>query len=192
MTKALQETTGPIETKRARRLDKDLSTFPGKVAITVLGGSQGRMIFDPADLPGKIRENLIPFGLGHKLGDAAAGKSGTDAEEAILKVWEGIKSGDWTVRPHGGRNISPEALKWLRSAADHGDAEAQRRLGTMYGAGKGVPRDYLAAYMWLSLAAVQGDEGAKNELNIAESMLTHEQRREAQKLVREWRKNQTI
>ena len=84
--------------KRGRKLEKDLASQPGKVVITVLGGAEGSMVFDPAELPEDIQQKLIPFGLGHKLGDSAAGKSGVEAEEAIEKVWEGLKAADWTVR----------------------------------------------------------------------------------------------
>jgi len=101
------ETNGETTaSKRARKLEKDLSTQPGKVIITVLDGAKGAMVFDPADLSADIREKLIPFGLGHKLGDAAAGKSGTDAEDAIEKVWEGLKSDDWSVRAPAAPKVS--------------------------------------------------------------------------------------
>jgi hypothetical protein len=43
------------------------------------------------------------------------------------------------------------------------------------------------AYMWFSLAAVQGDEKARKALDHVESMITPEQRSEAQKLAREWK-----
>jgi len=92
--------------KRTRRLEKDLISAPGKVVITVLGGAKGAMTFDPADLSGSIREKLVPFGLGHKLGDAAAGKSGADAEDAIEKVWEGLCKDDWSVRAPAAPKLS--------------------------------------------------------------------------------------
>jgi len=90
------ETAAPAT--RPRKLEKDLATQPGKVIIKVLGGSGSELVFDPADLTEDIRLKLIPFGLGHKLGDSAAGREGMDAEEAILKVWEGLKASDWSVR----------------------------------------------------------------------------------------------
>ena len=38
-----------------------------------------------------------------------------------------------------------EAMRWYRLAAEQGDAEAQRKLGNCYFAGRGVPRDYVEA-----------------------------------------------
>ena len=46
----------------------------------------------------------------------------------------------------------PEAAKWYRKAAEQGDAWAQNNIGEMYVRGEGVPRSYVQAYMWLSLA----------------------------------------
>lgn len=93
------ETPETVEApKRPKKLTKDLVTHEGKIAITVLGGEQGEMIFDPNDLSVDIQDKFIPFGIGHKLGDSAAGRSGVEAENAILRVWEGLKKGDWSVR----------------------------------------------------------------------------------------------
>lgn len=68
------------------------------VKITVLGGEKGEMSFDFSVLPAEIQAKLGPFGLGHKLGDAAAGTAGKDAEAAIQKVWDGLVASDWSVR----------------------------------------------------------------------------------------------
>jgi hypothetical protein len=84
--------------KKPKRLEKDLVKHPGKVAISVIGGEKGEMIFDPKTLPKSIQDQLPAFALNHKLGDAAAGRSGKEAEEAITKVWDGMMAGDWTVR----------------------------------------------------------------------------------------------
>ncbi len=48
------------------------------------------------------------------------------------------------------------ALKEWRPLADQGLAAAQNNLGAMYLNGEGVRRNYVRAYMWLSLAAKQG------------------------------------
>ena len=48
-----------------------------------------------------------------------------------------------------------EAVRWYRLAANQGHARAQANLGLMLGAGRGVPRDYVEAYFWSALAAVQ-------------------------------------
>ena len=83
---------------RAKKLTKDLVTNPGTVILTVAEGEKGAMEFDFSLLPQKIQKAFGPFGLGHKLGDSAAGRSGKDAEAAISKVWDGLMNGDWSVR----------------------------------------------------------------------------------------------
>ena len=83
---------------KVKKLRKDLTTKPGSVIITVEGGEKGAMTFDFNKLPEKVQEQFGPFGLGHKLGDAAAGRTGKDAEASIMKVWEGLMKGDWSVR----------------------------------------------------------------------------------------------
>ena len=50
------------------------------------------------------------------------------------------------------------AVRLVRPLAEQGDANAQYNLGVFYD--KGVPQDRISAYMWLSLAAMQGRERA--------------------------------
>jgi TPR repeat protein len=57
----------------------------------------------------------------------------------------------------------------------------------MYGAGEGVPQDYVLAYMWFNLAAAQGQKGAKSARDEIAKRMTSEQVEEAQKLAREWK-----
>jgi len=102
---ALAAAGQPVVAKRPKKLQKDLSEA-GKVKITVLDGEKGEMVFDVSTLPAEIQTNLVPFGLGHKLGDAAAGRTGKDAEEAITKVFEGLVKGDWTVRAPAAQKVS--------------------------------------------------------------------------------------
>lgn len=88
-----------------KKLSKDLSEA-GKVKITVIDGTKGEMVFDFATLPPDIQTQFGPFGLGHKLGDSAAGKSGTDAEDAINTTWAGLMEGKWTVRVPAAPKVS--------------------------------------------------------------------------------------
>jgi uncharacterized protein len=48
------------------------------------------------------------------------------------------------------------AYKLFLPLAEHGDAEAQSVLGTMYVEGQGVPQDYKEAIKWYRLSAEQG------------------------------------
>ena len=79
----------------------------------------------------------------------------------------------------------PKEIADLRKAAEHGMADAQFNLGLMYYAGRGVLKDYVAAYAWLNLASYNGSEsGSKIRERIAQHM-TPEQIAEAQKLSKE-------
>lgn len=53
-----------------------------------------------------------------------------------------------------------QKLEELRQAAEAGDAEAQFRLGVLYGNGEGVELDHRLAEQWFSRAARQGHEDA--------------------------------
>jgi TPR repeat protein len=55
-------------------------------------------------------------------------------------------------------------IQWLRKAADHGDARAQRALGQVYRFGYGVDEDKREAARWYRMAADQGDAEALNNL----------------------------
>ena len=50
------------------------------------------------------------------------------------------------------------AVAACQRQADNGDAISQQLLGSMYAAGAGVARDYVRAYLWLSLAAAGTSE----------------------------------
>ena len=82
--------------KSRRKLTKEVTD--NGVKLTVLGGEKGEMFFDFTKYPAEIQKKLGPFGQGHKLGDAAAGRSGVDAEAAITKVHEGMMANDWSTR----------------------------------------------------------------------------------------------
>jgi hypothetical protein len=56
----------------------------------------------------------------------------------------------------------------------------------MYGNGQGVLQDYVAAHMWVNLAAAQGNANASKNRGIVASKMTSAQIAEAQRLAREW------
>jgi len=78
------------------------------------------------------------------------------------------------------------AAKWLRLAAEQGDAGAQTNLGNAYGRGQGVIQDNVYAHMWFNIAASSGrfKIASKNRDNIAKRM-TPSQLEKAQDLARE-------
>lgn len=52
----------------------------------------------------------------------------------------------------GGGENRREAAKCFHEATEMGFDESQLKIGVMYADGDGVGRDYVLAYMWLSLA----------------------------------------
>ena len=79
------------------------------------------------------------------------------------------------------------ATRIIRPLAESGDATAQHNLGVFYDNGLGVPQDKINAYMWLSLAAAQGREGAAAIRDLMARRMTNAQIAEAQKRAREWK-----
>ncbi len=62
-----------------------------------------------------------------------------------------------------GRGVSPsptEASRWYEQAARHGHVTAMHQLGMRYYQGLGVPKDLLRSYVWLTIAAARGMQGA--------------------------------
>jgi TPR repeat protein len=50
-----------------------------------------------------------------------------------------------------------EAVTGWTGAAEKNDPEAQLRLAKAYARGRGAQRDYAQAYIWASIAAIQGN-----------------------------------
>jgi len=103
------------------------------VRITVVDGEKGAVDFDFAALPAEIQAKLGPFGLNHKLGDAAAGKKGVEAEEAISKVFTGLMNSDWSVRAPAAPKVSTKTiatnLESLSKKEKNAAIEVLQRLG---------------------------------------------------------------
>ncbi len=79
------------------------------------------------------------------------------------------------------------ALKEFRPLAEQGLAAAQNNLGAMYINGEGVRRNYVRAYMWLSLAAKQGYKRAVSSQGQLEREMTPGELAEAERFAREWK-----
>jgi uncharacterized protein len=81
------------------------------------------------------------------------------------------------------------AMRFIRPLAEQGDASAQYNLGVLYDNGLGVPQDKVRAYMWFTLSAAQGRDGAAAFRDLIARRMTPAQIEEAQKLTREWKPN---
>ena len=109
VSETVETTETTTKRKKKKVLTKDLKSVPGSLVLTIVG-VEGSITYNPNDLPVEVQENLPAFALSHKLGDAASGKSGTEAAEAIGKVWEGMLKGDWTVRAPAAKKISVTSI----------------------------------------------------------------------------------
>jgi TPR repeat protein len=78
-----------------------------------------------------------------------------------------------------------DAVKWLSSAAEKGDVDAQRVLGLSYAHGRGVPQSDVLAYLWSGLAAAQGDETGRHTRDAAAGLMTPDELELAQRLLSE-------
>jgi hypothetical protein len=77
-----------------------------------------------------------------------------------------------------------EAEKWKLKAAQQGEARAQNHYGVKYAKGEGVQKDYKLAYVWLHLAAIQGNRRAIKNFDILTEKMTPEQISDAKQMIR--------
>jgi TPR repeat protein len=77
------------------------------------------------------------------------------------------------------------AVHWLQLAAHGGEPRAQIDLGYLYEQGKGVPLDYVTAYVWYETAESAGERRATERLRILSRVMTKEQISRAKTSVRE-------
>jgi tetratricopeptide (TPR) repeat protein len=78
------------------------------------------------------------------------------------------------------------AAKWYRKAAEHvpdfgGAGQGRNNLGLLYLDGLGVPKDYVQAYMWFSLA------NTETNLSDAKALMTPAQIQKAGRMAAEWK-----
>jgi len=84
------------------------------------------------------------------------------------------------------------AAAWYRRAAEQGNPDAQVLLAFAYSIGEGVPEDYMAAHMWVNLAAAKLPPGKARDaaLQLRDQLankMTPAQITDAQTLAREWK-----
>ena len=79
----------------------------------------------------------------------------------------------------------------MKKMANYGDDGAMLKLGLMYEAGKGVPKDKVMAYKWLSIAASdynddESPDGLKAALARVSGTMTSAERAEGRKQAKDW------
>ena len=123
-----EETVATEAPKRSKKLSK---VIEGTIVTLTVDGF-APVSYDFATLPEDIQAKFGPFGMGHKLGDSAAGKEGQDALDAIAKVFAGLESGDWTVRAPAAVKVSLSDIKAnLANLSDAERAQAQELLASL-------------------------------------------------------------
>jgi len=113
-TAAAEEVETPVEgaetdekTTRVRKLSKSIEGSVVRIEVNGICVND----YNFATLPVSIQEKLGPFGLASKLGDAAAGREGQDAADAITKVWDGMLQGEWSVRAPAAPKVTISSIK---------------------------------------------------------------------------------
>lgn len=125
------------EATEGKKKKKKLSKIIEGSIITIVEAVTGTTLkFDVNTLPEAIQTNLKYHGASQKLGDAAAGREGQEAVNAINKVWEGLAKGDWSVRAPAAEKVSIKDLAGKVAAmADGKDKkmaeELLRKLGIL-------------------------------------------------------------
>ena len=131
-----EDVKAPKATEEKKKKKKLSKVVEGSV-ITIVEAVTGTTLkFDVNTLPEAIQTNLKYHGASQKLGDAAAGREGQEAINAINKVWEGLAKGDWSVRAPAAEKVSIKDLAGKVAAmADGKDKkmaeELLRKLGIL-------------------------------------------------------------
>lgn len=99
-----EETTA---SKRPRKLNKTVEGNTISLEIVSLGET---LTFTFDQFNDDIQAKLGMFGLSQKLGDAAAGKDGDEARDAIQKVADGLIAGDWTIRAPAAPKVTKKEI----------------------------------------------------------------------------------
>lgn len=82
----------------------------------------------------------------------------------------------------------PRAAARLLVEAEQGDVDAMYAMGLIYAEGRGFPQDECQSFMWLTMAADQGDKDALVLRNTVAFQMSSEQFDEAQRLIEEYRR----
>ena len=110
---------------------------------------------------------------------AVLGAALSSVAETLEETIDSYRPGDYA-----------RASEFFLPLAQRGNAAAQESLGLMYAHGRGVPRDYVRAYLWIYLALAQAkgeaaDRGRKTLAGL-EAKMTPAEIAEARNLARAW------
>ncbi len=84
-------------------------------------------------------------------------------------------------------SVSTSEAEFYPGAITEATSQEQYRLGLDYSTGhEGVPLDYIMAHMWLNVAAMNGNQAARELRTEISSYMSREEVSEAQRLAREW------
>lgn len=78
-----------------------------------------------------------------------------------------------------------EAAKWFHAASKKGYAKAKTSLGYLYAVGRGVRKDFVLAYVFLSQSSRSGDPQAADILFRLRAKMHESQIRDADKKLRD-------
>lgn len=79
------------------------------------------------------------------------------------------------------------AAKWFEKAALRGVVDSQYNLGVLYESGQGLPQNLAEAYVWYGIAARQGDQYAKQHLDVLKTKITEDDVTRAKSRVAEFK-----
>lgn len=105
------------------------------------------------------------------------------AETAIIDVVEDMSQ----IQQVRGSNRYKEQIRRHLRIGRGGDADALRQLGFFYAKGWGVIRDLTKAYMWFTLAGMQGSQDALENRDTVAGRLSAEQISRAEAMAERWR-----
>lgn len=94
--------------------------------------------------------------------------------------WATLQLGLMSEHGQGMLQDDRESVRLYRIAAAEGNPVAQRNLGVLYGMGQGVAEDYIAAYMWITLALAHAEDDDQRKeytelLEMARQKMSEEQ-----------------
>jgi len=143
-----------------------------ELGVHTFNRADREMTIDASKLSPEIVTELVYHGLTQKIGDAAAGKKGMVAAEAMRKVIDALLAGDWGVRRTGGGKAGTTPLERAAKAIAELDfmavsAEKRNAAVAKVMADKGMEK---AAARAAIIAAMAQDERriARAEASLAE------------------------